>query len=127
MKPDLKGLTKLAQHIKRVPRKQFDMEQWLTESPCGTTACIAGWAATIFPSRFRRVYNYTEEGEAPIKQYIIENRRTGSEGSEAFADGFHISLDDAEDLTMDWYFAYSTPAKAAKAIMALVHKLEKEG
>src|SRR3990167_4522518 len=125
-KPDIKGLTKLAQVIRRTPKKNFDMSEWWQETPCGTSGCIAGHAATLFPHRFKKVTNrFTSGGEdVGITRYEVEHRRTGSYGSGAFADGFHITEDDAAEITID--HMWRTPKQAAKAIMVLVGRLKKE-
>lgn len=132
MKPDLAGLTKLAQELRKVPPKQFDMKTWWRKSPCGTTGCIAGYAAAFFPSRFRKLKDdlYTDD-ERHIEEYEVECRRTGRTGSEAFADGFRISEEDAESITLPYNSEYftiiKTPKQAAKRVMALVGRLKKEG
>lgn len=47
-------LIKLATFLYRVPRNQFNTEQWASAGfdarnpTCGTTACAIGWATTIF-------------------------------------------------------------------------------
>ena len=120
-KPDIKGLTKLAQVIRRTPKKNFDMSEWWQETPCGTSGCIAGHAATLFPHRFKKI-----DGEVvgSTRYYEVKHRRTGSYGSGAFADGFHITEDDAAHITVD--HMWRTPKQAAKAIMMLVGRLKKE-
>lgn len=130
MKPDIKGLTKLAQRLRRVPRKQFDMNQWWKKTPCGTAGCIAGWAATVFPHRFKKVDEYIAYNDSThsydSKSYEVEHRSSGAHGEEAFANGFHIPLAYAENLTLEGLSRKRTPEKAAKAVMALVGKLKKE-
>lgn len=44
MKTGHKRLLKLADILRAVPRKQFDMNQWTKDESCGTVACAAGWA-----------------------------------------------------------------------------------
>ena len=121
-KPDIKGLTKLARFIERTPKKNFDMRYWWQETPCGTSGCIAGHAAALFPHRFRKV-SYGKNIGSNITDYEVVHRRTGVGGECAFAEGFHISDDAAEKLTMTGM--RRTPKQAAKAIMALVDKLKK--
>lgn len=131
MKADIKGLTKLANVLKRLPRKQFDMETWWKKTPCGTAGCIAGWAATVFPSRFKRVdgypmYNETNGSMTDITGYDIQHRSSGARGEMAFANAFRISEEDAENLTLEDMSTKRTPKAAAKAVMLLVGKLKKE-
>ena len=124
MKPDLKGLTKLAQHIRRVPKKQFDIHTWLTEDPtCGTAGCIAGWATMIFPRRFKKVFTWKDLNDS--KYYSIKHIASDKREEEAFARGFHISEEDAEELTLGGCRAKRTPRQAANSIMKLVAKLKK--
>ena len=125
MKPDIKGLTKLAQHIRRVPKKQFDIGTWVTTKPsCGTVGCIAGWAATVFPSRFKKVLDFTYNDSGGT-DYCIVHKSSGLEGEYAFARGFRISDRDAVELTLEKFSTKRTPKKAANAIMKLVAKLKK--
>lgn len=122
MKPDIKGLEKLAQVLRRVPKKQFDIGTWLDETPCGTKGCIAGWAALTFPHRFKKVYyGYTEGG----RTYDVVHRASGKPAEVGFANAFRISYDDAEDLTLGNMSKKRTPKAAAKAVMALVGRLRK--
>jgi hypothetical protein len=120
MKPDLKGLSKLAEHLANIPRKQFDMKEWFQQTPCGTKACIAGHAAMLFPHRLKHeIIGYDRE----VSEWIT-NKRTGSYGDYAFADAFKISYDDAEALCYNIHV--NTPKQAARAVMNLVVKLERE-
>ena len=124
MKPDIKGLTKLAQRIRRVPKKQFSIEEWLVEKPhCGTAGCIAGWASIIFPHRFRKVHGFKDEMNN--KDYQIQHRSSGSTDEYGFAKGFRISEGDARALVLENFKTKRTPKKAADAIMKLVTKLKK--
>ena len=116
MRPDIKGLVKLAGVIRRVNPKRFDMGHWWAETPCGTSGCIAGHASFIFPARFKRV---GKDGD-----YEIMHTRSGETGSSAFAKGFRITEAQAEHITLG--NLYRTPKIAAKEIMALVGKLRKE-
>lgn len=125
MKPDIAGLTKLAQVLRRVPKKNFDMGDWLIKEPsCGTVGCIAGWAAITFPHRFKKEIQW-DDGEGNI-DYNIIHRRSETVGSEAFANGFNISHEDAADLTLHRPSTKSTPKDAAKQVMLLVGRLKKE-
>ena len=123
MKPDIKGLEKLAAHLRQVPRKEFEVDTWFDETPCGTKACIAGHAALLFPSRLKRVMY--EEWENS-KYYEVTNRKTGTIDEIAFADAFRIDREDAIDLCLMHPNENSTPKKAAKAVDKLVAKLTKE-
>lgn len=122
MKSDLKGLTKLARFLHRLPRKNFDQGVWTERgSSCGTKACVAGWAAHLFPSRFRRVLDFKDENTGR-SYYEITNRRTLSLGAEAFGDAFRISYTDADDLcSID--APHSTPKQAARAVMKMINRL----
>jgi hypothetical protein len=122
MKPDIKGLTKLATELRKVKPAQFAMGEWWVEGSCGTTGCIAGWAMKFFPHRFRKADGETYEDGTT--DYTVEHRRSGHQGSQAFATGFRISEDDAEYITFST--RTNTPEAAAKAIMVLVGKLRKK-
>ena len=125
MKPDIKGLTKLAQRIRRVPKKQFNINEWLVKGPhCGTAGCIAGWAAITFPHRFRKVRGFVGE-LSNITDYYIEHRSSGLGDEYGFAKGFNISEEDARELVLENFKTKRTPKKAADAIMKLVTKLKK--
>ena len=124
MKPDLKGLTKLARVLRGVPKKQFDMGDWYQETPCGTKGCIAGWAAMVFPYRFKKDYPYTHD-DGNITSYDVIHRASGEGGEVGFAKAFRISEEDAEDLTLGNMSKKRTPKAAAKAVMALVGRLKK--
>ena len=121
MKPDIKGLEKLAAHLRTVPTKDFDMAEWILDTPCGTSACIAGHAALLFPTRFRKKVVSKDDGYI---NYSVVHRQSGISGSEGFSRAFHLTLEDAEDLTM-WSF-YLTPKHAAAGITKLVKKLKLE-
>lgn len=125
MKPDLKGLTKLAEYLCTVPAKEFNMRDWKLESPCGTTACIAGHAATLFPRRFQLFCSAPEDAE--YKDYWFSHRVSGVGGSKGFATGFRISHEDALDLTISKRsVGFTTPKQAARAVRKLVARLERE-
>ena len=120
MKPDIKGLTKLANRLEKVPRKQFDMDHWWVENECGTKGCILGWAAQVFPHRFTK---HKAISFSSGKVYEIEHKRTNVCGSHAFAEGFRIDIDQAQDITLAANIA--TPHQAAKQIRVLIGKLKK--
>lgn len=134
MKPDLKGLLKLGRALKRVPRNQFDMTRWWEEvtdkndkGSCGTAGCIAGWAATVFPHRFKRVEIDTiqDDNGRMLKTYDVVHRSTGASGTDAFAAGFRISDEEAYKIT-DGGARHSTPKTAARAIFRLVARLKRQ-
>lgn len=120
MKPDIKGLTKLADHLMSVPRREFDMDEWVETTPCGMKACIAGHAALLFPHRMK---HETKVNELDASSWIT-HKRTERDGEYAFADAFKISDRDAEDLCYN--VNVSTPKQAARAVRALVGRLERE-
>lgn len=66
-------LAKLATFLYRVPRAQFDMEQWASrgfdaaQPSCGTTACAIGWAASCFQHEGFRLARGC--AEVPIPYY----------------------------------------------------------
>jgi hypothetical protein len=133
MKPDLKGLMKLGRYLQRVPRKQFNQSIWWEKatsekkSECGTAGCVAGWAATVFPSRFKRAGQETDVFEGVKRTYYgVEHRRSGLSGTEAFARGFRISDDDAYMICAP-EADHETPKQAARAIFNLVNRLKQEG
>lgn len=126
MKPDLKGLTKLAKAIEKAPRERFDIGTWLETRPsCGTVGCIAGWAAMVFPHRFQKT-NAFHDPDLNITEYTVTHRASGETGPYAFARGFKISDYDAERLTSTNLTRKRTPKQAAQAIMSLVGRLRKQ-
>lgn len=124
MKPDIKGLTKLARAIQHVPKKNFNIHDWLSKEPsCGTVGCIAGWAALTFPHRFRKDITYKDDNG--LIEYDVVHRQSGEIGSSGFAKAFKITQEDAEELTLNNFSCKRTPQAAAKAVMALVGRLKK--
>jgi hypothetical protein len=124
MRPDIKGLTKLADKLREVPPRQFDFSTWWEKTPCGTVGCILGWAATFFPSRFKKEASNTFRSDS-IKDYSIIHRQSGLDGHEGFAEGFHINEMDAYELVSSPHKSIKTPKQAAKAVMVLVGKLNR--
>ena len=124
MKPDIKGLTKLARVLQHVPRKNFNIDAWLEKTgSCGTAGCIAGWAALTFPHRFKKTDEYiTNDGRA---FYEVVHKASGLRGEDGFAKAFKISEDAAKDLTLRNRDRKATPKAAARAVMALVGRLKK--
>lgn len=82
---NVENMLKLADFLDNLPEKKFDMRQWFAErvedkglgglrkridhfnvgNECGTTACIAGWAATLaVPDLKDRSQRFSIEGEA---------------------------------------------------------------
>lgn len=131
MKPDIKGLLKLGRFLKRLPRENFRQSIWFEETKadkkedCGTQGCVAGWAATLFPHRFKKVANDDPWYPQPdVTQYEIQHRSSETIGTEAFANGFRISIDDADRIT-DGGAHRNSPKVAARAIFSLVNRLKK--
>lgn len=112
----LRRLRKLADHIARVPRREFDMGSWR----CGTKHCIGGHAALLFPREMKFV---TFDGG----NYILSRRAVTDDDIDpfyAFAEAFGITIEDAEDLC-DPFAAHQTPKAAARAIRRLADRIEK--
>ena len=123
-KPDIKGLEKLAAHLRDVPRKQFNMDSWIVTTPCHTSGCIAGHAAMLFPHRFKRELQYSNN---TTKGYYIRHIHSGYVGVAGFASAFRISIADADDITVsDRSIGFVTPKQAARAVTQLVNKLKCE-
>lgn len=85
-----KRLLKLADRLESVPRKQFDMATYFTETygpepDCGTAACALGWACTM--PEFKRLglglkLDYESEGEddKTERHFTVQLKpRTGGE------------------------------------------------
>jgi hypothetical protein len=119
-KPDLKGLTKLAGYLQKVPRKQFDMNEWWYDNNCGSAGCILGHASFAFPSRFKRLHDKYDYS----KPYYIQHRASGNLSEQAFAAAFRVNEGDASELVFSP--GISTPRQAAKAVRGLISKLERE-
>jgi K+-transporting ATPase c subunit len=132
MKPDIKGLLKLGRFLKRLPRQNFNQSYWFEEhkaerkEDCGTTGCVAGWAATLFPHRLKKLHQDTMVTEAggEILMYDIVHRRTGETGSEAFAEAFNIPRYEADRIT-NAEAHRNSPKVAARSIFSLVNRLKK--
>jgi len=120
---DKKALLKLADYLETVPRKRFDMMSWFigpikwkptrNNFNCGTSACIAGHAATLFPRRLG--IRATDEGAAFLVPY---NKKNGSEGVSAFARAFNINRSLSQLLCNSC--TIKTPKQAARAIRKIV-------
>lgn len=90
-----KRLLKLADFLETVKPKEFRMDSWYNETPCGTTACAFGWACSI-PS-FKR---------AGLKMKVIRHTDVaygdvtfkGLESYNAASKFFGIDIDEAEYL-----------------------------
>lgn len=121
-KPDIQGLIKLARFLRKLPKSKYDQETWVEKRRCGTKACLAGWASFVFPARFTREPWFQSH---QWTMYNVKCRRTHHIGPRAFADGFHISYNDASDLC-EGSASHQTPKQAAKAIDKLVARLKKE-
>lgn len=122
--PDTKGLLKLARFLYRLPRKHFDQTTWRRKTPtCGTQACVAGWAAYVFPSRFQ--FKADEASFFSGTYSYVVSRRTGREGLEAFADAFYLNESHAEAICAP-EAPHQTPKKAAHALRRLVKQLSRK-
>ena len=82
-------LRKLADYLETVPAEQFDMRQW----SCGTKACIAGHATTVFPDRLRLVEN--DDGEMVVR---LASGMPGLSSSASFGTAMGVQLRDALDI-----------------------------
>lgn len=119
----LNRLLKLAEFLEtKVPRKQFDMRNWVGASwkgeknlSCGTTACAMGWATTI-PSFRRLGLRLNREGEVRLDpdDSVLED------GFEAAERLFSITGFEAYELFSfvdpDGYERKETPKQVAKRI-----------
>ena len=131
MKPDIKGLLKLGRFLKRLPKDNFNQGLWFMETKaerkedCGTKGCVAGWAMTLFPHRFKKIAaeDFTEGSYGTI-MFDVEHRRTGQQGTEAFAAGFKISGEEAHKIT-DGEAHRNSPKVAARNIFSLVKRLKR--
>jgi hypothetical protein len=131
VKPDIKGLLKLGRFLKRLPKQNFNQGHWFEETKseikedCGTTGCVAGWAATLFPHRFaKETYDTFTSEDGTTVMYEIRHRRSGYDGADAFAMGFKIPYHEAERITNSEAHRNS-PKVAANAIFKLVNRLKK--
>ena len=136
MKPDLKALEKLADHLANVPRKGFRMQSWCgnikgkyftrqhinRDYECGMTACVGGHATVMFPHHLKFFKGFNIYGDTV---FGIQNKQTGSKDSGAIADAFNITARQAAQLT-DPYASHQTPKAAARYIRNLIKRLEKE-
>ena len=126
MKPDIKGLEKLAALLKTVKPVQFDMGEWIVEDSCGTRACIMEHTVVAFPNRFAKTNIHTcksfDHGTAI--EYGVKHKASDLHGEYAFAAGFRVSIDEANDIV--YGREVSTPKEAAKKIMRLVGRLKEK-
>lgn len=44
---NIENAKKLVGQLERLPDEKFDMSRYVQHNECGTTACIAGWAALL--------------------------------------------------------------------------------
>ncbi len=116
-------LLALAQFLRELPRRAFDMGCWVRKSnedlldidsskhsykktpECGMAGCLGGWATHIVP-------------ELVLKGGYLYNTRTHQRESRAFADAFGITTYDSNILT-DGDAEHKTPKAAAKVVELL--------
>lgn len=93
-------LLKLADFLKKLPRKRFDYGAWVGEDwkgkadlSCGTTACALGWA-TVIPSLRKAGLRLYKRNDGTNGYVTLKNRtRVGSE--QAAAEVFGITPQEA--------------------------------
>lgn len=120
-------LLALAQFLRELPRRAFDMECWVrksteelfdiditlhnyTKTPeCGMVSCLGGWATHIVH-------------ELVLKDGRLHNTRTHKWESVAFADAFGLSMHDSDMLT-NGDAEHTTPKTAAKAVELLASEI----
>lgn len=120
-------LLALAQFLRELPRRAFDMECWVRKSTeqlfdievrkhnynktpeCGMVGCLGGWATHI-------------ARELILKDGRLYNTRTCKWETVAFADAFGISMHDSDVLT-NGDAEHTTPKAAAKIVELLASEI----
>lgn len=125
MKPDKKGMLKLADHLDTVPDRGFDMnfvsaivdgkplsrKHHKAGYECGMAGCMLAHAAMKFPRRLSMKFR---------KNWLrVIHRSTGRDFFNAFADCFYIPDDDAEAFCHS-NAQHKTPKQAADALRLYV-------
>lgn len=129
VRTSINRLLRLAALLRDLPKDEFDMVDWASDGvygpcllnakpKCGMVCCIGGWATAIHPDLVLRYFASDENAD-------LENKRTGSDGPDAFADAFGINLDTASSL-LHWQAPHQTRAKAAAAVEKVASQLALE-
>jgi hypothetical protein len=118
----LQKLNTLANFLEDLPHSRFYMPTWTspdaTESSCGTTGCMCGWAATIFHREGWKMVSRER-----VKPSLIPSYK-GSNGVDGFAYFFGLTFTEAINLTMlgTMEEVTPTPVEAAEAIRKVIRK-----
>jgi hypothetical protein len=80
---NVKNIRKLARYLDSIPDKNFNMIDWSRKKRgCGTVACIAGWAAHIFPE-FIKEYKYRTIDKDSVNYSLTGRKALGLTASQA--------------------------------------------
>lgn len=88
--PNIPLLRKTLEHITAHP-EEWDQETWATQTPCGTTACLAGWAVTF--AGHELVWDEEDPGDrfCDCENCLAE----GPRASQCIVDGYPRSIHNA--------------------------------
>lgn len=85
-----KRLQKLIDHLRQMPRENFNFEALHERSICGTVSCAIGETPCLFPKLVEYAYEFLcKDGR---EQYVVKSKKTGKESyDEIGAELFGIS------------------------------------
>ena len=110
---NLNRLLRLADLLRSLPKKKFNMVNWAEKDrECGMVCCIGGWACSIHPDLKR-----------DAKEGCIYHTKTGDLDATAFQEAFELSAWDTERTV---FGNFRSPQTAANHIDRLAKRLAKE-
>jgi hypothetical protein len=115
-------LLRVKAHILAEPRR-FDMDDWVRKSkaaPCGTVACIAGWAGLLNNPQIEKTYDVTSID-------FFQPRHNGLQLTEDESDRLFYEGEWPEPFCSEYYDAESSSERAAVAVRRIDHFIETNG
>jgi hypothetical protein len=113
-------LLKVARILDSVPEEKFNLSFWKAVTPCGTTACAVGWAATD-PS-FKKAGLRLSLPAKPWVNKFAQIKYQCYLGWEAVEEFFHLDEHEARRLfSPDYYTGNPTTQEVATRIRNFVH------
>jgi hypothetical protein len=109
--------------LKGLDAELFDMSTWTEGHSCGTTACMAGYAASGLHPMLEA--GKTTQSDGYKRAGFVRHKTTGRMGSLAFADAYGLTDKVAVAITRP-DAEHKTPLKASAAIAALIERLKQE-
>lgn len=105
-----KRLLKLAEKIKKIPTRQFDLGLIAKKRECGTVCCAIGYCPIVFPRNFKYVDEY---GDGELEVQLKGTNDVNFDAAEKF---FGLTNDEAYFLFMPT--KYETGARTPAKVVA---------